>query len=97
MGAGGAILHTADGGVTWLPQVSPTANTLTDVRFTDALHGWASTDAQPMLVTQDGGVTWATADSGVAAGLAGLWFTDAARGWAVGMGGAIMSFAPPAG
>ena len=31
VGEGGAILHTADGGVTWIVQESPTRSTLSDI------------------------------------------------------------------
>ena len=41
MGPQGIIVKTADGGVTWISQVSGTSSGLTSVYFVDAIHGWA--------------------------------------------------------
>ena len=66
-GESSAILHTADGGVTWAPQTSNLAGWLDGVDFIDQDTGWAiSNDPFPFGTgaatclerTTDGGVTW---------------------------------------
>ena len=87
VGEGGVILHTLDGGAFWTPQNSGTTGPLHDVRFLDALHGWA-TSGNTILFTTDGGQSWG-AGSGVIGSLYAVDFADLSRGWAVGNGGAI--------
>ena len=70
VGQSGSIIHTADGGATWVGQISGTSWNLTDVSFADADNGWAigRTELTPgtfdmqtsrlLLHTSDGGATW---------------------------------------
>jgi hypothetical protein len=90
VGAGGAILHTTDGGADWSAQTSGTSADLAGVTFADANDGWAVGAGGAILHTTDGGADWTTQDSGGATDLAGVTFADANDGWAVGAGGAIL-------
>ena len=53
--AGGAILKTTDGGVTWTPQLSNSTPGLNGIHFVDALRGWAVGDAGKIIHTSNGG------------------------------------------
>ena len=56
----GHILHTRDGGVTWVRQFSATGTYLRCVGFADEQRGWVGTLAAPrrLFRTLDGGATW---------------------------------------
>ena len=60
VGHAGVVLHTADGGRTWVLQRSDPARDqpLLAVRFSDATHGVAVGLWSLVLVTQDGGKDW---------------------------------------
>ena len=70
VGDAGTIMHSADAGVTWQVQTSPTKVSLGSVQFVGATEGWAaggdSRDAGGMgkssngviLHTTDGGAIW---------------------------------------
>ena len=47
VGGDGTIVATTDGGGTWTPQNTSTAERLAGVTFTDATHGWAVGDEVP--------------------------------------------------
>lgn len=51
----GLVLKSYDGGATWGPQVSNTAQALRDVWFVDALRGWAVGAAGRIIHTSKGG------------------------------------------
>jgi photosystem II stability/assembly factor-like uncharacterized protein len=57
-GRWGCILHTADGGKTWVRQNTGTDLTLTSVFFLDKLQGWAVGEEGIIIHTADGGKTW---------------------------------------
>lgn len=57
-GRRGTVLHTADGGKTWIRQNSGTEFTLSAVHFADAENGIAVGHEGTILRTADGGVTW---------------------------------------
>jgi photosystem II stability/assembly factor-like uncharacterized protein len=85
VGAGGTILHSGDGGVTWVPQTSGTTQKLSVVQFVDAARGWVVGDGGIVLRTTDGGVTWTPSFPGTAGALLSLSFVDAKRGWVAGL------------
>jgi phage tail sheath protein FI len=93
VGAGGAVVATADGGATWTTQASGVAADLHGVHFASATAGWAVGAGGAIVATADGGATWTAQTSGVAADLRGVHFADATHGWAVGAGGAIVATA----
>ncbi len=88
-GDGGAIVHTADGGVTWKRQTSGVPHILMDVDFVDNLQGWVvgfdrSTGSSVVLSTLDGGATWNEQARIPSEGIRALFVLDAEHAWAVG-------------
>ena len=63
----GIIIHTSDGGATWVKLNAPGLAAIRDLAFTDATHGWALTETDAgsnktlmaIMATADGGQTWA--------------------------------------
>jgi photosystem II stability/assembly factor-like uncharacterized protein len=93
------LLHTTDGGRTWLRQTTKTAQYIRAVHFADAKRGWAvgmtmdpvdPNQAGPSKIvgTTDGGVTWAVQFTSPRS-FYDVVFTDAQHGWAVGDRAAI--------
>ena len=103
VGNGGVIMHSTDGGASWVSQTSPTTDPLAGVTFTDAQHGcavggvnWdadiygAPPLAAPVIVyTGDGGATWQAASAPGQYPLAAVSFVGQ-DGWAVGKRGTIL-------
>jgi photosystem II stability/assembly factor-like uncharacterized protein len=56
----GQILHTQDGGSTWLPQMHEPAGYLRCITFASSQRGWVGSIAGPKVLfeTSDGGSTW---------------------------------------
>ena len=95
-GAGGAIVGTTDGGATWRNETpAGLKETLTDVSFVDAAHGWIGTTDDHVLRTTDGGASWARLKIDVVpppsddedddygtSGYVQVDFASALRGWA---------------
>jgi len=57
VGRFGSIIHTSDGGNTWVFQTNPATTTLFDVDFSDNNHGIAC-GQDIILYTSDGGQNW---------------------------------------
>jgi photosystem II stability/assembly factor-like uncharacterized protein len=93
------IYRTVNGGRTWQQQVSGVEADLYDVKFLDALEGWAVGAEGTIIHTNDGGVHWTTERSGTEHPLERIFFADRTHGWAVGFGGTIVTYvraqAPP--
>jgi photosystem II stability/assembly factor-like uncharacterized protein len=88
----GVVIATSNGGATWNEQTPPQAtDSLNDVDFISATHGWAVGYAGTILVTKDGGDTWTTQDSGTNEDFWAVSFVDAYRGWAAGNSGTIVA------
>lgn len=91
-GDSGVILHTKDGGDSWIQQNTQTFNEFTDVFFLDANQGWASSlnYATPpygtvLYKTVDGGETWIAYDYPYEdIFITSIWYRDSLEGW---MGG----------
>jgi photosystem II stability/assembly factor-like uncharacterized protein len=97
VGDAGIILHTTDGGATWTPQTSGSADDLYGVSFVDAQHGWVvggvigaigamePTSSGVVLATVDGGLHWIQqTEPDPAAVLRDVAFVDPQRGWTAG-------------
>jgi photosystem II stability/assembly factor-like uncharacterized protein len=92
------LLHTTDGGRTWLRQATKTAQYLRAVHFADSMRGWAvgmtidPVSAMPgpskIVGTTDGGTTWTVLYTSPRS-FYDVVFTDAEHGWAVGDRAAI--------
>ena len=78
-GYGGIVLHSADGGATWVTQTMPnTSSSVVDVGFADANNGWAIGSANR---TFDGGTTWVTQTIPSDVWVSGIDVLDASRAW----------------
>ncbi len=82
-GRWGTILHTSDGGKTWVRQESGTDYMLVSIHFADALHGHAVGEEGIILSTEDGGKRWKKQACPVDFFLMDVHFADAAKGWIV--------------
>jgi photosystem II stability/assembly factor-like uncharacterized protein len=65
-GAGGLLVHTRDGGVTWSPAILPNGSDsfLTAVKFANPKLGWTCGAAGVIFSTSDGGRSWLREDPG---------------------------------
>jgi len=82
-GRWGTVLHTADGGKSWVRQQSGTDYTLSSVFFVDPQNGWAVGDGGTILHTKDGGKTWVKQKSPIPYFLMGVYFANFQKGWIV--------------
>jgi photosystem II stability/assembly factor-like uncharacterized protein len=57
-GWAGAIVHTTNGGQTWIKQVTNTISSFSCISFCDTKNGWAVGSFGTILHTEDGGNTW---------------------------------------
>jgi photosystem II stability/assembly factor-like uncharacterized protein len=87
VGAGGTIIHTADGGQNWLPQTSGVSTALNAVWFANTQQGWAAGDGGVIVATADGGQTWAPQVSNSVSKLRTIWFFNSDTGYVAGQGG----------
>jgi len=82
-GRWGTILHTSDGGKTWVPQNSGVDYSLSSIFFVDSKHGWAVGDEGTIIHTQDGGKNWDKQKSPVSFVLMDVNFVTPSKGWIV--------------
>ena len=98
VGDQGVILHTADGGQTWVAQPSGTDAILEAVRFISPTVGWV-VGGRPgpipprgrgvVLHTTDGGQSWQAGSVTDAGSLSDLWCGDESEVWVAGEAGPI--------
>ena len=86
----GTIVHTSDGGESWIEQKSNTAFTLTSISFSDSSNGWAVGDGGIILHTSDGGKNWLKQKSPIDRYLMAVHFINNQKGWVVGEGTSIL-------
>jgi photosystem II stability/assembly factor-like uncharacterized protein len=82
-GRWGTILHSADGGETWVRQTSGTDYTLSSISFVDPQNGWIVGDGGTILRTKDGGKSWVKQKSPISYFLFGVQFVSPQKGWIV--------------
>ncbi len=82
-GRWGTVLHTEDGGQSWVRQDSGVDYTLTSITFTDTKNGWAVGDVGTIIHTADGGRSWVKQKCPVDYYLMGVCFVNDRKGWAV--------------
>lgn len=91
-GTGGKVVHSIDGGKSWVSQASGTQNSLLGIAAWDAQHAAAVGNLGTIIVTDDGGNTWAEAKTPESSNPNKLFrvhiFNDVA--WAVGEFGALL-------
>lgn len=78
------VLHTEDGGATWIQQRPPVRDELIDLDFVSDERGFVVGARGTILHTRDGGRTWMVQLSGTTATLYGVDFRGGRSGWAVG-------------
>jgi photosystem II stability/assembly factor-like uncharacterized protein len=82
----GELLHTSDGGATWVVQKDGVPY-LNDVQFVTQYRGWAVGGAYgsgTILTTIDGGAHWAAQTYPISGPVRGVQFVSPDDGWAVG-------------
>ncbi|NLE21430.1 MAG: hypothetical protein GX624_01415 [Actinobacteria bacterium] len=84
----GAILATADGGLTWVRQATTAAGLLA-VGMTQDGAGWACGEQGLVLQTADAGGTWVACDAGTDVALRTL-AVEGGRVWLAGADGAVL-------
>ena len=82
-GRWGTILHTSDGGKTWVRQNTGVDYSLSSIFFVDSKHGWAVGDEGTIIHTQDGGKNWEKQKSPVPFVLMDVSFVTPLKGWIV--------------
>lgn len=90
VGFDSVIMHSPDGGVSWIPQKSPVTNSLCEASFVNATTGWIAGRVGIILHTTDGGATWKKQETGITTHIFSLSFVDERTGWAVGDFGTIL-------
>jgi len=90
VGLNATILHSKDGGKSWIRQKSPLTADLYDVWFADNRNGWVVGKYGTILRTGDGGATWITARAETDQRLFDVCFADVQSGWSVGSWGTIV-------
>ncbi len=80
----GTILHTTDGGKTWIPQKTGTEYTLSAIHFVDSKNGWVVGEEGTIMHTNDGGKTWGMQKSPVNLFLMDVHFLTPVKGFIVG-------------
>lgn len=85
VGGPGDILHTFNGGNSWVAQDAGTVSYLQDVDFLDADMGWCVGDTGTVLQTLDGGQNWFPVSVGVNAEFFAVDFVDEFKGWIAGV------------
>jgi photosystem II stability/assembly factor-like uncharacterized protein len=90
VGTRGSVIHTSDGGKTWINQESGTEKNLFSVSFVDDRNGWAVGEFGTIIHTSNGGESWESQSKGVDKELNSVRFVDARNGWVVGEFGTIL-------
>jgi photosystem II stability/assembly factor-like uncharacterized protein len=81
-GESGSIIHSSDGGATWITQATPVGTEpVYGIDFVDSMHGWAGT-TNAILYTTDGGATWKKG-TGPVGSILNVGFGDQTTGFAV--------------
>ncbi len=92
VGAGGSILFTENGGMTWNPATvyGDPKTKFNSVFFINQRNGWTAGAQGKIFQTINGGRTWREQKSGVTSNLNDILFLDTAEGWAIGDSGVIL-------
>lgn len=86
----GTIIHTTDGGATWLTQhISP--EYMNAVSFADMNNGWCFGSGGMIMHTTDGGNSWQQQISGSTNQFTSGQVTDVLHGWATGQDGIVVA------
>jgi photosystem II stability/assembly factor-like uncharacterized protein len=82
----GLLLHSVDGGATWLATTSAAFASFNSLSFAGRMRGWAAGTGAGAAVatTRNAGATWSRQRLPAGARVRAVDFVDARRGWAVG-------------
>ena len=89
----GSVYMTADGGASWVRQVT-TSQVLLGVTMASDGTGWAWGEAGTVLRTADGGASWRQLDAGTDADIYAAVARRAGGVWLAGGGGAVIAGTP---
>lgn len=84
------ILHTDDGGASWVRQLPHVREELIHLDFVNDERGWVVGANGTILFTRDGGQNWTKQDTGTQATLYHVDFRNERVGWAVGERGTLL-------
>lgn len=84
------LLHTENGGETWLRQRAPSRLELIHVDFANDKRGWITGAQGTILTTLDGGDSWTKQETGTKVTIFHIDFRNEKRGLAVGERGTIL-------
>lgn len=84
------IIHTDDGGASWVRQIAPVRVDLIHLDFVNDDKGWVVGASGTILFTRDGGKTWTKQISGTDVTLYHVDFRNDRVGWAVGERGTVL-------
>lgn len=86
----GHIMHTVNGGGTWILNAVVPRFELYGMVFSDRYHGWVFGPYGVMYRTTDGGMVWQNLRQGTGSVLMSASFVDSSTGWISGSEGAIL-------
>lgn len=89
VGDSGLILKSSDSGYTWQRQLSPTTETLKEIRFYNSLFGW-TLSSNKIFLTFDGGITWQDKSILTSTKINDFYCSDPENCWAAGDDGLIL-------
>lgn len=84
------IIHTSDGGASWVRQLVPVREDLIHLDFISDERGWVVGAGGTILFTRDGGKNWTKQASGTGVTLYHVDFRNERVGWAVGERGTVL-------
>ena len=84
------LLHTTNGGQTWIFETPPETSTLSAIDFVNPDTGWVVGSGGAVFKTTDGGSSWQAQASGTSTSLLDVSFLDSQVGIAVGYGGTLL-------
>jgi photosystem II stability/assembly factor-like uncharacterized protein len=77
----GFVLHTTDGGVSWINQTTPHLGRLFGVYFINSQYGWIASDRGEVYRTTNGGDSWALQEYDPDDAFGTIVFVDSLTGW----------------
>ena len=90
VGDQGMILHSADGGDSWVQQISNNTIDLLSIHPVDSLNVWAVGNSGIVLNTSDGGILWNLITVPTKLNLNDVFFLNNNLGWIVGDSGIVI-------
>jgi YD repeat-containing protein len=79
----GQIIHTSDGGNTWVIQQNDQGTWFKSIFFVDEDNGWAGRRYGEIYRTTDGGLNWNMINTGAEGIIESIYFVNSLKGWAV--------------